>query len=146
MSLRENFIKFKMVIFFFIKIFFVLYIERNGRNLSEPQFWWRAAAFWTLFFFPFYKPSCYVLKVSKQLQNSFNSEYKMFWETFCNSEMVTKKSTSIRKANERYSHAHSHTRSGTVFYASSRNASSRKQTQPLTKKGSFKARITFPTI
>lgn len=36
----------------------------------------------------------------------------MFWETFCYSEMVTKKLTSIRKANKRYSHMHTRIHGG----------------------------------
>lgn len=111
MSLRENLIKFKMVNIFFLHQDFLssLYWGKQMKFIWTTEFRWRAATFFLpLFFFPFYKPSCYVLNVSKQLQNRFNSEYKMFWETFRSSEMVTKKFTSIRKANEKYSRAHSH--------------------------------------
>lgn len=48
--------------------------------------------------FPFYVPRQYVLNASKQFLNHFNSEYEMFWETFCNSEMVTKKFLSTKEA------------------------------------------------
>lgn len=69
----------------------------------------------------------------------------MFWETFCNSEMVTKKSTSIRKANKRYSHTHSHPWQKLSSTCHPEMLQESKHNH-LTRKGSFKARITFPTI
>lgn len=68
----------------------------------------------------------------------------MLRETFCNSETVTKLVHIHTEGPQKgVTRAHPHQ---ILFYTSSRNASSRKQTQPLTGKGSLKARITFPTI
>lgn len=98
----------------------------------------------SIIFFPFYVPRQYVLNTSKQFLNHFNSEYEKFWETFCNSEMVTKSFYLQRRLLKVLMHALTST-AETVLYASPRNTPSGKQTQPCTRKGSFKARITFPT-
>lgn len=65
----------------------------------------------SIMFFPFYVPRQYVLNTSKQFLNHFNSESKMFWETFCNSEMVTKKFLST-KETIKGTHTRTHIHSG----------------------------------
>lgn len=154
MRLREknNFIKIWEVIFFFcIKIFFLPYIEGNGgnrwtslepSNVNEEMLLLELTQ--SIIFFPFYVPRQYVLNTSKQFLNHFSSKYEMLWETFCNSEMVTSKFLSTKEAIKG-THTRTHIHSGNCPYASSRNTPSGKQTQPCTRKGSFKARITFPT-
>lgn len=98
----------------------------------------------SIIFFPFYVPRQYVLNTSKQFLNHFNSKYEMFWETFYNSEMVTKKFLSTKEAIKG-THARTHIHSRNCSLRVTQNTPSGKQTQPCTRKGSFKARITFPT-
>lgn len=119
MRLREKqlYRSFKSHIFC-IKIFFLLYIEGNGGNrwtslepsnvneevllleLTQP-----------IIFFPSNVPRQYVLNTSKQFLNHFNPKYEMFWETFCNSEMVTKKFLSTKEAIKgTHTHTHIHSR------------------------------------
>lgn len=98
----------------------------------------------SIIFFPFYVPRQYVLNTSKQFLNHLNSKCEMFWETFGNSEMVTESFYLQRRLLKVLTHALTST-AETVLYVSSRNTPSGKQTQPCTRKGSFKARITFPT-
>lgn len=61
----------------------------------------------SIIFFPFYVPRQYVLNTSTQFLNHFNSEYEIFWETFCNSGMVTKKFLSTKEAIKG-THTHTH--------------------------------------
>lgn len=65
----------------------------------------------------------------------------MLGKTFCNSEMVSKIEYIHKEGPQKVlTRAHPH---HVLFYASSRNASSRKQTQPLQGKGALKLESHF---